>query len=109
MSIAEPASRSPSRPVVVPAPGTHHQQLDRLKNQERQRRFIIGVLALMSSLAVLIGLIATADFYLELAPTLRLLLWGCLLWHLRRADLPVFSLRLSKREILPSVLKHLGP
>ncbi len=76
MSIAEPASRSPSRPVVVPAPGTHHQQLDRLKNQERQRRFVIGVLALMSSLAVLIGLIATADFYLELAPSLRLLLWG---------------------------------
>ncbi|MDV6031297.1 MAG: DUF4175 domain-containing protein [Phycisphaera sp. RhM] len=77
MSIAEPASRSSTRPVAVATPGTHHQQLDRLKNQERQRRFVISVLALMSSLAVLIGLTATTDFYLELAPSLRLLFWGC--------------------------------
>ncbi|QDV42892.1 hypothetical protein Enr13x_27430 [Stieleria neptunia] len=76
MSIAEPAPRSPSRPI--PMPGTHHQRLDRLKHQERQRRFIICVLALLSSLVVWIGLAATADFYLELTSVLRLVLWGCI-------------------------------
>ncbi|WP_182865874.1 DUF4175 family protein [Rhodopirellula sp. JC639] len=77
MSLVSATAESPT--LELPKPGKHHQQLDRLKNQEQQRRQMIVAFTLVSCGFVLIGLVALTDYHFEVSAGLRMALWGCVI------------------------------
>lgn len=74
MSIARTADLTPVG--QLPKPGKHHQRLDRLRDQERQRRLTVVALGVFSILVVLVGSAGIADFYLELSTAARIVAWA---------------------------------
>lgn len=76
MSIASPVNET-SRQASVAPPGKHHQRIDRLRDQERQRRLTITGFGTLLLIAVLLGLVGVIDFYAEASLAARLVLLGC--------------------------------
>ena len=97
MSIASPVNDTTRQAPVAP-PGKHHQRLDRLRDQERQRRLTITGFGTLLLIAVLLGLVGFIDFYAEASLAARLVLLGC------TAAAAVFAvLRLRKWAAFESV------
>ncbi len=88
MSIAAPSSQV--RASMPTTQGSHHVRILRLRDWERQRRSILLAVSVIGVLLFSAGLLATLDFYFELAASIRLVAWfaitcllGGLIWTCR--------------------------
>ena len=59
--------------------GTHHQRLDRLRDQERQRRQLIFAAAIIGVVILLACLLAAVDFFTELSAAARVVGWAAIM------------------------------
>lgn len=71
-------------PKPVPAverlatPGQHHQRLNRLRDQESQRRMTLVVFGLFATVVVLVTLTGVVDYFAMLGYPLRLAAWAAI-------------------------------
>jgi hypothetical protein len=59
-------------------PGRHHQRLERLRDQEGQRRFAIVVFSALGLMVLLAGSLGIVDFHFEAAGSARLIAWAAI-------------------------------
>ena len=63
-------------PTAQIAPGTHHQRLSQLRDQEQQRRLTVVALSSVALVILLLLVLAIADYHLETPTTVRVIGWG---------------------------------